>query len=161
LTDQAGTEHTLADYRGQIVVLEWVNPRCPFVQRHYQARTMASLVERFPEDRVQWLAVDSSNFVQPDDSQEWREEHGLTYPILQDPAGDGGRLYGAQTTPHMYVIDPQGTLRYAGAIDDDPRGREDEPTNYVQGAVQALLDGGEPEVTQTEPYGCTVKYDNV
>jgi len=160
LTDQAGTEHTLSDYRGRIVVLEWINPDCPYVQRHYQAETMKTLVERFPDDRVKWLAIDSSHFVEPSDSEQWREEHGLSYPILQDPAGDVGRTYEARTTPHMFVIDPEGVLRYAGAIDDDPRGRSDQPTNHVGNAVQSLLDGEAPPVTQTEPYGCTVKYQS-
>ena len=158
LTDQAGTQHSLAQYRGKIVVLEWINPDCPYVQRHYQAQTMKRLVDEFPDDRVVWLAIDSSHTVQPEGSEEWRAEHGLTYPILQDPQGNVGRTYEARTTPHMYVIDAQGTLRYAGAIDDDPRDRNDEDTNYVRDAVTALLAGNEPPVTSTQPYGCTVKY---
>jgi peroxiredoxin len=158
LTDQAGTQHSLAQYRGKVVVLEWINPDCPYVQRHYQAQTMKRMVDEFPSDRVVWLAVDSSHTVQPDGSQEWREEHGLTYPILQDPQGNVGRTYEARTTPHMYVIDPQGVLRYAGAIDDDPRDRSDEDTNYVRDAVTAILAGNDPPVSSTQPYGCTVKY---
>jgi peroxiredoxin len=158
LTDQAGTEHRLAQYRGRIVVLEWISPNCPFVQRHYQAQTMKRLVDAFPADRVVWLAIDSSHDVQASDSQEWREEHGLPYPILQDAQGTVGRQYAARTTPHMFVIDGEGVVRYAGAIDDDPRSRQDQDTNYVQGAVEALLAGNDPPVTSTEPYGCTVKY---
>ena len=158
LTDQAGTEHALSQHRGKIVVLEWINPDCPYVQRHYQAQTMKSLVEAFPSDRVVWLAIDSSHTVRPDGSQAWREEHGLTYPILQDPQGSVGRTYEARTTPHMYVIDAQGVLRYAGAIDDDPRDRNDEDQNYVRDAVTALLAGDDPPVSSTQPYGCTVKY---
>jgi peroxiredoxin len=160
LTDQAGQQHRLSDYRGRIVVLEWINPQCPYVQRHYQARTMTNLEQEFPDDRVVWLAVDSSHFVTPESSQEWRTQHGITYPILQDPQGTVGRLYGARTTPHMYVIDGEGTLRYAGAIDDDPRGRNEAPTNHVARAVRALLNGEEVPVQTTEPYGCTVKYEN-
>jgi peroxiredoxin len=160
LADQAGTQHRLSQYRGKIVVLEWVNPGCPYVQRHYQARTMRELVEAFPGDRVQWLAIDSSHFVQPADSEAWRREHGLPYPILQDASGDVGRRYEARTTPHMFVIDGQGTLRYAGAIDDDPRGRNAQRTNHVRTAVQALLDGRDPPLSTSEPYGCTVKYES-
>ena len=84
----------------------------------------------------------------------------MTYPVLQDPSGQVGHQYNARTTPHMFVIDAQGVLRYEGAIDDDPRDRNDTDVNYVQSAVQSLLDGNAPEVTQTEPYGCTVKYEN-
>lgn len=158
LTDQADTEHRLSQYRGRIVVLEWINPGCPYVQRHYQAQTMKSLVEHFPGDRVTWLAIDSSHTVEPSDSESWRREHQLTYPILQDPSGEVGRTYAARTTPHMYVIDARGVLRYTGAIDDDPRGRSDEPRNYVREVVQSLLDGEDPPITTSEPYGCTVKY---
>jgi peroxiredoxin len=160
LTDQAGTTHRLSQYRGKVVVLEWINPGCPYVQRHYQARTMRELVDAFPADRVQWLAIDSSHFVQPAESEAWRREHQLPYPILQDASGRVGRIYEARTTPHMFVIDPTGTLRYAGAIDDDPRGRNEQRTNHVRTAVQALLDGRAPPVSSTEPYGCTVKYEN-
>lgn len=160
LTDQAGQTHRLADLRGKIVVLEWINPQCPYVQRHYQARTMTSLVSAFPSDRVVWLAIDSSHFVQPEGSEAWRSEHGMTYPILQDASGAVGRAYGATTTPNMYVIDAQGVLRYQGAIDDDPRGRVETPRNYVREAVQALLDGGQVPTPQTQPYGCSVKYED-
>lgn len=160
LTDQSGQEHHLADYRGKVVVLEWINPGCPYVQRHYQAETMTGLVERFAEREVVWLAIDSSHFVTAEDSQAWRARHELSYPILLDAPGDVGRLYGATTTPNMYVIDAEGVLRYRGAIDDDPRGREEAPRNYVGDAVQTLLEGGSPAVSETEPYGCTVKYEN-
>jgi peroxiredoxin len=160
LRDQAGQTHRLADLRGKIVVLEWINPQCPYVRRHYQARTMTSLVSAFPADRVVWLAIDSSHFVQPEGSEAWRSEHGMTYPILQDASGAVGRAYGATTTPNMYVIDAQGVLRYQGAIDDDPRGRVETPRNYVREAVQALLDGGPVPTPQTQPYGCSVKYED-
>lgn len=160
LTDQAGTQHTLRDYRGKIVVLEWINPDCPYVQRHYRAQTMRNLVSAFEGREVAWLAIDSSHFVTPESSQEWREEHELPYPILQDASGDTGRSYNARTTPNMYVVDAQGVLRYTGAIDDDPRGRNDSPRNYVREVVDALLEGNDPPMTQTEPYGCSVKYEN-
>ncbi|MBX3252159.1 MAG: redoxin domain-containing protein [Myxococcales bacterium] len=159
LQDQAGATHSLASLRGKIVVLEWINPQCPYVQRHYRSRTMAQLVEAFPSERVAWLAIDSSHFVQPADSERWRAEHGLTYPILQDPSGAVGRAYDATTTPNMYVIDEAGVLRYRGAIDDDPRGQSEDPRGFVREAVQALLDGKEVPTPETQPYGCTVKYE--
>lgn len=158
LTDQAGAEHRLSQYRGRIVVLEWINPECPYVQRHYRARTMTTLEQALPDDQVVWLAIDSSNFVRPEDSQAWRTEHAMAYPVLQDPAGTVGRLYAARTTPHMYVIDAEGTLRYAGGIDDDPRGQSSTPTNHVERAVRALMSGEPVPAQTTEPYGCTVKY---
>lgn len=160
LQDQAGVSHDLSGYRGKIVVLEWINPDCPYVQRHYRAETMRGLVDAFDGERVAWLAIDSSHFVTPEASESWRAEHGLPYPILQDASGDIGRRYQARTTPNMYVIDAQGVLRYTGAIDDDPRGRNDSPRNYVREVVDALLAGTEPPLSQTEPYGCTVKYEN-
>lgn len=160
LVDQAGARHTLSDHRGKIVVLEWTNPQCPYVQRHYQAETMKKLVAGFPEDRVVWFAIDSSHFIEPSDSAAWREAQGLDYPILQDPEGVVGRAYAARTTPHMFVIDAEGVLRYSGAIDDDVHGRAAAPTNHVEAAVGALLEGEAPPVAQTDPYGCSVKYQS-
>lgn len=160
LTDQAGNEHTLSDLRGKIVVLEWINPQCPFVQRHYGAGTMTKLDGEFPDDEVAWLAIDSSHFVEAADAEAWRQEHEIAYPILLDNSGEVGHAYDATTTPNMFVIDAEGTLRYMGAIDDDPRGRSDSPTNYVNQAVQALRNGEAVETAQTEPYGCSVKYQN-
>jgi peroxiredoxin len=160
LTDQAGTEHTLSDLRGKIVVLEWINPQCPYVQRHYGVGTMTGLDGQFPDDEVAWLAIDSSHFVTAEDAEAWRQEHEIAYPILLDGSGEVGHAYNATTTPNMFVIDADGVLRYAGAIDDDPRGRNDSPTNYVNQAVQALRNGEAVETAQTEPYGCSVKYEN-
>jgi peroxiredoxin len=157
LPDEQGTPHKLSDYRGKLVVLEWTNPDCPYVRRHYRADTMEKLSREFDSDVV-WLAVNSTKSNTPGDSQAWKQEQGFEYATLQDPAGDVGRLYGARTTPNMYVIDPDGLLRYSGAIDDDPRGRADEPRNYVAGAVEALLGDAAPDPSQTRPYGCSVKY---
>lgn len=159
LTDHAGTDHRLADLRGKVVVLEWINPECPFVQRHYEASTMRALAEEFADRGVVWLAIDSSHFVKADDSSAWRDQHSLPYPILQDPSGDVGRRYDATTTPNMFVIDAEGTLQYSGAIDDDPRGRSEAPRNYVREALQSVLEGQTPPSPETEPYGCTVKYE--
>jgi peroxiredoxin len=157
LTDQAGQTHTLESYRGKVVVLEWTNPECPYVVRHYNADTMENGATAWGDDVV-WLAVDSSNFVTPESSAAFAAAEGFSYPTLQDPSGEVGRAYGARTTPHMFVIDAEGVVRYNGAIDDDPRGRNESPTNYVNAAVTALLAGEAPEVAQTEPYGCSVKY---
>ena len=158
LKDQAGVEHTLSAYKGKIVVLEWTNPECPYVVRHYKADTMIKAHKELGPQEVVWLAIDSTKTVSPASSERWRAEEGFEYPVLQDPDGVVGKKYGAKTTPHMYVIDAQGALRYAGAIDDDPREQVQSPRNYVIEAVKALQAGRSPEVDQTKPYGCSVKY---
>lgn len=158
LKDETGKAHKLSDYKGKIVVLEWTSPECPYVVRHYDKDTMQTSWDKLGNDKVVWLAVDSSNFVTPESATEWKGKEGFKYPVLQDPAGDVGKLYEAKTTPHMYVIDAEGTLRYAGAIDNDPRGKEEKITNYVEEAVSALLEGKEVPTSNTQPYGCSVKY---
>ncbi|MBJ6760495.1 thioredoxin family protein [Myxococcaceae bacterium JPH2] len=158
LKDESGKEHSLAEYKGKVVVLEWTNPECPFVKRHYEAKTMQDTVKGFDSKKVVWLAVDSTSTHTPQVASEWKKKEALSYPVLLDTAGTVGKSYGAKTTPHMYVIDAQGVVRYAGAIDDDPRGKNATKTNYVKSAVDALL-GGKPVAAPTsEPYGCSVKY---
>lgn len=156
--DETGESHDLASYRGRTVVLEWTNPECPYVARHYRADTMEELAKRYQSDVV-WLAVNSTWSNTPEDTRRWKQEQGFAYATLQDPKGGLGRLYGATTTPNMFVIDPKGVLRYAGAIDDDPRGHEQDPDNYVDGALQALRAGADPDPSKTRPYGCSVKYE--
>lgn len=157
LKDQAGKLHRLKDYRGKVVVLEWTNPGCPYVVRHYKKGTMAGLASKV-KGKVVWLAVNSSHFNKPKDSREWKREHKLSYATLQDPSGKVGRLYGARTTPHMFVIDGKGVLRYRGAIDDDPYGDKDKPRNLVAAAIRAVKKGDNPRPASTKPYGCSVKF---
>ena len=158
LVDESGNSHTLSDYQGQVVVLEWTNPECPYVVRHYDADTMETLAAEH-DDGVVWLAVNSSHFNTADDSSAWKGAEGFEYATLLDSDGAVGHTYGARTTPHMFVIDAAGTLAYAGAIDDNPRGTNDAPTNYVGAAVTSLLAGEEVALSSTEPYGCSVKYE--
>ena len=159
LKDETGKEHSLSQYKGKVVVLEWTNPGCPFVQRHYTAGTMQKTLAGFDAKKVVWLAVDSTSSNTPDKSAAWKKTEGFGYPVLQDASGTVGKAYGAKTTPHMYVIDEQGVVRYAGAIDDDPRGNKKEgTTNHVKTAVDALLSGKPVPAATTEPYGCSVKY---
>ncbi|MFY0526734.1 thioredoxin family protein [Archangium gephyra] len=159
LKDESGKEHSLSQYKGKVVVLEWTNPGCPFVQRHYTADTMQKTFTGVDAKKVVWLAVDSTASNTPDKSAAWKKTEGFTYPVLQDASGTVGKAYGAKTTPHMYVIDEQGVVRYAGAIDDDPRGNKKEgTTNHVKTAVDALLSGKPVPAATTEPYGCSVKY---
>jgi peroxiredoxin len=161
LTDLNGTKHRLSDYKGKVVVLEWTNNQCPFVMRHQgKLKTMQKAYARYKDKGVVWLAVNSSHFcdAQSDNIRKWAKEQGIEYPILLDAPGKVGRLYGAKTTPHMFVIDRQGLLAYAGAIDDDPRGQKNDKRNYVEEAVNALLNGSTVAVGTTKPYGCSVKY---
>lgn len=156
--DETGTRHALSQYRGKLVVLEWTNPDCPYVARHYARDTMEKLARSYGTRGVVWLAVNSTHSNQPQDSQAWKRKQGFEYATLQDASGELGKLYGARATPHMFVIDGEGVLRYAGAIDDDPRGRSESPRNYVDAGLVSLLGGKPPEPSQTQAYGCSVKY---
>jgi peroxiredoxin len=158
LQDETGAKHALSQYRGKVVVLEWTNPECPFVQRHYADKTMQKTLASYAGKPVVWLVIDSSQSNTPAKSAAWKKEQGFTPPVLQDASGTVGHAYGAKTTPEMYVIDVAGVLRYAGAIDDDPRGRNPSAVNYVRQAVDALEAGKPVPVTTSQPYGCTVKY---
>lgn len=150
LKDDSGRVHSLAQYQGKVVVLEWTNPGCPFVRRHLAARTVATTRAGFDAQKVVWLAVDSTSSP---------VTMSLDYPVLQDADGTVGRHFGARMTPQVFVIDAQGVVRYSGAIDDDPRGnKRTGVTNYVKNAVNALLSGNRVPSSTTEPYGCSVKY---
>ena len=158
LEDTEGNSVSLADFKGKVVVLEWINPDCPFVQRHYEAGTMKGLAERYATKGVVWLAVNSTHYMDAATSEKWRAKYGLAYPILVDRSGEVGRLYDAATTPHMFVIDGSGGVVYEGAIDDDPRGKSESPVDYVARALDELLAGKTVSVSETKPYGCSVKY---
>ena len=160
LTDENGKKHTLSNYYGKVVVLEWINPDCPFVQRHYKEGTMKRFAERFKEKGVVWIAINTTNYNKPKDSKKWSKKYKLPYSTLIDSDGKVGKMFGAKTTPHMFVIDANGKLLYNGAIDDDPQGIKspDKRNQYVATAIKAVLQGKEPEITETKPYGCSVKY---
>lgn len=159
LKDESGKQHSLSEYKGKVVVLEWTNPECPFVQRHYEAKTMVKTQGALDASKVVWLAVDSTSTHSAASAKAWKQEQGLKYPVLVDTEGTVGRAYGAKHTPEMYVIDEKGVLRYAGAIDDDPHGRNTaNAKNYVKTAVDAVLGGKPVPSSSTEAYGCSVKY---
>ncbi len=159
LADQAGTTHSLSENDGKVRVLEWINPDCPFVKRHYAAGTMKRLAETYGERGVVWMAVNSTNSMDAAANAEFHAEKDLPYGILVDQEGTVGRLYGAMTTPHMFVIDADGVVVYAGAIDDDPRGTKAAgAVNYVAEALDAVLAGQQVATAETTPYGCSVKY---
>ncbi len=159
LADTAGNEVSLSDFEGKIVVLEWLNPDCPFVQRHYKAGTMKDLAAKYEGEGVVWLTINSTNYMDAAANAKFKADNGLPYTILVDQSGDVGHLYDAVTTPHMYIIDGNGTLVYIGAIDDDPRGNTEEPAvNYVALALDEVLAGQAVTTAETKPYGCSVKY---
>jgi len=158
LEDLNGKPVTLSKIGG-VRVLEWVNPDCPFVQRHYAAGTMKKLAADYGAKGVTWLTINSTNYMTAEANQKFVEAHGLVQPILLDPSGAVGHLYGAATTPHMFVIDASGKIVYAGAIDDDPRGSGGAAvTNYVVAALDEVLAGKAVTTPETTPYGCSVKY---
>jgi len=161
LTDAAGKEHKLSQYKGKIVVLQWTNHTCPFIKYHEgSAKTMQSTFKGFEGKSVVWLAIDSSHYCEEkiEGIRGWIKEKEIPFPILLDAAGSVGRVYAAKSTPHMFVIDREGILQYRGAIDDDPGLGGEASRNYVKEAVNALLKGSTVSQKETKSYGCSVKY---
>jgi len=159
LADTAGNKVGISDFEGKVVVLEWLNPDCPFVQRHYKAGTMKNLATKYGSEGVVWLTVNSTKYMDAEANAKFKAANDLPYTILVDQSGEVGHLYGAMTTPHMYIVDGDGTLVYNGAIDDDPRGNKGETaTNYVAVALDEVLAGNAVTTAKTKPYGCSVKY---
>jgi len=166
-TDAAGKAHELKQYRGKYVVLEWLNHGCPYVQKHYDSKNMQKLQEEWTKKGVVWLSVISSakgkqgNEEGADATATAKEKGSHASAILLDSGGAIGKAYEAQTTPHMFVIDPKGTLVYAGAIDDKASTDEADiagAKNYVSAALTASMAGKPVEVKTTKSYGCGVHY---
>jgi len=166
-TDTNGKAHKLSDFKGKVVVLEWTNPGCPFVVKHYDSGNMQKLQADATAKDVVWLSINSG--------AEGKEGHqtgevGNAYiaekgakstALIIDKTGEIGKLYDAKTTPHMFVIDKDGTLVYDGAIDSDDSFKPETiegATNYVSAALAALESGTALEPSKTKPYGCSVKY---
>ena len=159
LQDQNGKTVSLSDYAGKIVVLEWTNPNCPIVQRHYQAKTMVTLAGEFVPKGIVWLAVNSTHTDGDAENLAWVNKNGLSYPVLNDASGTVGKAYGAKTTPNMFIVGKDGTLLYSGGIDNDPDGSKGAATvNYVRQALTEILGGSAVSVPETKSYGCSVKY---
>ena len=165
--DTTGKTVNLADYRGKLVVLEWVNPGCPFVQKHYNSGNMPATQKDATAKGVVWLTVsstakDASDYKSPADLSAWlTKAHAQPTATLMDTDGKLGRAYGARTTPHMYIVDPQGKLIYAGAIDSKPSTNQADikvATNYVNQALGEAMGGKPVSQATTTPYGCSVKY---
>lgn len=164
LTDLDGKEHSLAAYKGKTVVLEWFNPGCPYVVAAYDGGPMKAMAEEYMEKDVVWLAVNSgAPGKQGHGAQVNREattSWSMPQPVLLDPEGTVGRAYGARTTPHMYVINPEGHLVYSGALDNAPRNKVPDVghVHYTRDALQATLAGEPVKAAQTQAWGCSVKY---
>ncbi len=167
LTDINGKTHALSDYRGKTVVLEWMNQGCPFVVKHYDSGNMPALQKEALADGVVWLVINSGRKgaqgdLEPNEVLEWQEDKGAEFTAyFRDQSGDVGRLYNAKTTPHMYVINPEGVLVYQGAIDSIRSAKIsdiEKAENYVRSALQDLSSGQEVRTGISQPYGCSVKY---
>ena len=167
LTDTSGKSVSLADFKGRHVVLEWVNPGCPFVVKHYGAQNMQATQKAAVGKGVVWLAVNSTasdarDYLTPAAMGAWMsEQKAAASATLMDTDGRVGRASAARTTPHMYVIDPQGRLVYAGAIDSKPTANPADirtAVNHVNVALTESLAGQPVSTPLTRAYGCTVKY---
>ncbi|HPI36437.1 MAG TPA: thioredoxin family protein [Ignavibacteriaceae bacterium] len=167
LKDSNGKEHSLNDFEGKYVVLEWINFDCPFVKKHYNSDNMQTLQKEYVGKDVVWLLICSSaegkqgHFSNNEINKRLKALGANATAYLIDEDGKVGKKYGAKTTPHMFVINPEGKLIYAGAIDDKPSTDVDdidEAVNYVREALNASLAGNAVKVKTSTPYGCSVKY---
>jgi len=167
LPDANGKTHSLSQYKGKYVVLEWFNPQCPFVKKHYGGGNMQNLQKEFTDKGVVWLTIDSNapgteGNLTPEDAQKiatsWKTHETA---LLLDPEGNAGRAYGAKNTPNMVIINPEGKLIYRGAIDSKATPNPSDipsSTNYVKAALDQSLSGKSVSTPETKPYGCSVKY---
>jgi hypothetical protein len=158
---------SLSDFKGKTVVLEWNNPECPFVRKHYESGNMQRTQAAAKSDGVVWLSINSSakgaqGYMKPADAKRWTASgQNLRTAYLLDPKGTVGRSYGAKTTPHMYIVNPEGTLVYMGGIDDKPTPNPSDirrARNHVLAALGELKAGVPVSVPTSRPYGCSVKY---
>lgn len=165
--DTRGKQHQLSDFVGKYVVLEWTNPGCPFVRKHYGSGNMPATQKAATAKGVVWLAINSteraaSDYLQPAALDSWmKTQSAAPTAVLMDEDGTIGQAYGARTTPHIFIIDPKGTLVYAGGIDSIPSARPDDiktATNYVNQALGEAFGGRPISAAATRPYGCSIKY---
>ena len=166
-TDSQGNTINLSDYKGKIVVLEWSNHECPYVVKHYSGGNMQSLQKETTDQGIVWLTIVSSakgkqgHTTAQEANSVMKAQGAHSTARILDPSGTIGNLYAARTTPHMFVVDTQGIIAYAGAIDSNSSIKSSTiagATNYVREAVNSLVAGKPVEVASTKPYGCSVKY---
>jgi peroxiredoxin len=169
VADASGKPVSLADFKGKTVVLEWVNPGCPYVRKHYDSANMQATQRGATGQGVVWLAVNSTaadhyDYKKPADMAAWMQvQKGSPSAVLMDSDGKIGKAYGARTTPHLYVVDAKGVLAYAGGIDDKPSSNPADvktAKNYVSAALADLQAGKPVAQAVTRPYGCSVKYSD-
>lgn len=167
LKDATGKTVRLSDFKGRHVVLEWTNPGCPFVRKHYDSGNMPATQKDATGKNVVWLSINStekasSDYLEPARLAGWlAERKAAPTAVLMDEEGTVGRDYGARTTPHMYIVNPQGQLIYAGGIDSIPSARPadiEKATNYVKAGLSEALAGKPISSASTQPYGCSIKY---
>jgi hypothetical protein len=167
LSDATGKTVRLSDFKGQHVVLEWTNPGCPFVRKHYDSGNMPATQKDAMGKGAVWLAINStekasSDYLEPAQLLAWKQQRQSTpTAVLMDEEGTVGKQYGARTTPHLYIVNPQGVLVYAGGIDSIPSARVsdiDKATNYVKAGLSEALAGKPISAARTQPYGCSIKY---
>lgn len=155
-----GKDFKLAEFKGKIVVLEWINYECPEVNHCYASQIMTNTWKKFKDKSVVWVAIDSNHFCKDkvENIRTWIKRQKLEYPYLLDADGKVGHMFGAKKTPQMFVIGQNGVLAYSGAIDNDPQGKEQNKRNYVEEAITSLIDGSTVAMPKTKPYGCKVNF---
>jgi peroxiredoxin len=162
-----GKDVNLSDFKGKTVVLEWFNPQCPFVKLSHTAGSLKGLADKYTKDGVVWLGINSGAPGKQGAGEEATRagiaQFAMTYPVLLDDSGKVGKQYGAERTPHLFVINGEGVLVYKGAIDNSPDGEGKSPeggklVNYVDNAIGAVKTGAKVEPAETKAYGCSVKY---
>jgi peroxiredoxin len=165
LKDLEGKEVKLSGLKGKTVVLEWFNPECPFVvYAHGEGGPLRDMAKSYADKELVWLAINSGAEGKQgaglEKSKKGVEDYGMEHPVLLDTDGSVGKLYGAKTTPQMFVIDPEGKIAYMGGLDNAPRGEAqgDKVENYTKDAIDAVLAGQAPARSESKPYGCSVKY---
>ena len=167
LKDSKGNSQKLSSFSGKFVVLEWMNPECPFVKKHYSTGNMQSLQKEYTAKGIVWLSIISSApgkqgyCTGPQAEANTKDQKAFPTAVLLDPSGEVGQLYGAKTTPHMFVINPEGKLIYMGAIDSIRSANSSDcakADNYVRQTLNATLAGKPVPNPETKSYGCSVKY---
>ncbi len=162
LTNYDGKTVKLSDYAGKIVVIEWFSYECPFARYNYEKTTAVNdLANKFKDKGVVFLAINSTGHQETAKNKEFAEQFKVSHPILNDSSGTVGRAYGAQTTPHTFIVDAKGSIAYTGAFDNAPLGKVPEGAqyvNYIDKTLSELTAGKPVSVAETKPYGCSVKY---
>ncbi len=162
LKDTNGKEHKLSDLKGKNVVIEWINPGCPVCNRVMSTGLVEQMRKELKaiDKEVVVLAINSTKNMTSDDNAKYLKKYKLLdeIPALDDSEGTVGTMYGAKTTPHVFVIDAKGVLRYSGAFDDDPSGRKSDRMNYAVNALRQIVAGETVMPETTRSYGCGIKY---